>query len=665
MASSFLSSISLPKKFMILGSVLIVLLSYLTWEDALRSHKQIQMIENMQAGLTSMSRIERLLALTQQHRGLGNVVSAQSGDDLARWKEIRQSVDESWESTMVSIRPNWRVSQQFATDLKSQWAALRAEMGSISTRGSYNRHTELIEQILLLMRHVSDESQLTIDPVLGSSYLVANNNFNLPLMREQLSKVRDKTAGLLSGGIVLPSQMTDIMIMMANARQVKQSIDLGISKAMSSDLSLPPAIKEFSDKLSADLDPLSSAMNEIQQGSMKYNSTDFFSFASGPLSVLGSLSDATNEALKAEFDLRKEQANSAFWKLLVRAVLVIAGCVVIGLLFMRDINSRVKALLQDTRDLAEGKLGRSFSTGAKDEIGQISSAIEEVRIHEIGFVEKLNEAARQLLQSSHTLVNTSSEVRRGSKAQSESATSVAASIEEMTVSVEQISQHARETAEVASSTGSAAQEGRKGVDTVVESMDQIGLASRELAATMGQLGENSKNIANIVKVINDIASQTNLLALNAAIEAARAGEQGRGFAVVADEVRKLAEKTSLSTTEISAIIGKIQSDTQDAVSQVQNWGGLIESGVRQSKSAGQLMGTIESYAESSRASINDITNAIAEQSSASTLIAQQVEKIAKMTEDNSLSVSKLDELVSALTQVSRSISGQLNRFQLK
>lgn len=665
MASKFLSSISLPKKFSILGGVLIVLLCYLTWEDASRSHQQVKMIDNMQAGLTSMSKIERLLALTQQHRGLGNVVSADSSSDQARWREIRNSVDESWVSTLSSIRPDWKTSSEFAAELQGQWSALRSDMATISTRGSFNRHTELIDQLLLLMRHVSDESQLTIDPVLGSSYLVANNNFNLPLMREQLSRVRDKTAGLLSGGIVLPSQMTDILITLGSAGQVKESIDLGISKAMASDLEVPAGIKEQSDKLSADLAPVGAAMKEIQQGSMKYNSADFFSFASGPLSVLSSLSEATSQALKVELGARKEAANFAFWQLIVRAVLVVSACVVVGFMFLSDINRRVKQLLRDTRDLAEGKLGRSFSTNATDEIGQISCAIEQVRMSEKGFVEKLNEASRQLLQSSHTLVNTSTEVRKGSKAQSESATSVAASIEQMTVSVEQISQHARETAEVASSTGSAAIEGRKGVDVVVQSMDQIGQASRELAATMGQLGDNSKNIANIVQVINDIASQTNLLALNAAIEAARAGEQGRGFAVVADEVRKLAEKTSLSTTEISEIIGKIQSDTQDAVSQVQNWGGLIESGVTQSKSAGELMGTIESYAESSRASINDITNAIGEQSSASTLIAQQVEKIARMTEDNSLSVSKLDELVSALTQVSKSISGQLNRYQLK
>ena len=132
--------------------------------------------------------------------------------------------------------------------------------------------------------------------------------------------------------------------------------------------------------------------------------------------------------------------------------------------------------------------------------------------------------------------------------------SVAAAAEELSASINDISQQAAHAAGIA---GRAVTQARETDGTV-----------QGLAKSAGRIGE-------VVGLINTIAQQTNLLALNATIEAARAGEAGRGFAVVASEVKSLASQTAKATEEISEQIADIQKVAGEAINAIQTIGGII------------------------------------------------------------------------------------------
>lgn len=652
------------KKFLLIGSIMLMIIVILLWEVSSNTRLVLRTTDNMLQGTTKVSELKQLLVVTQQHRGLGNLVLSGDASVNSKWAAKRTEVNSVWSRVLERMPQSWRLSRAEMDALHNEWLALSQKVDSMGKREAFELHTSLIERMLVLIRTVSDESEMTLDPMLGTYYLMSNSNFDLPLLSELLGQVRGSGAGLLARGAIESNDLIDIKIRYGKAQQVLQSIELGLKKAEVGGVTLSPQLKKATESLRASVGAVGKAIEEIGQGSQAYDGPSFFEFSTRPITDLAQVSALTLSQLQGALNERRAEARLELLGIFTLSAILLVTTFALSVVVFRNITQRVGQLESQTTELAKGRFNHPFNTEASDEIGRIAKALESLRSAELGFVCRLKDISESLMQSSFSLREGAEEVRESSSQQSDSAGAVAASIEQMTVTVEQIAQHALETQQLTKKTERASGQGNAGVAEVIDSMNGIGQASSLLADTINQLGFSSQAIAGIVQVIKEIAAQTNLLALNAAIEAARAGEQGRGFAVVADEVRKLAEKTTDSTAEIGRIIDQIQSNTSTAINQVESWSGLIELGVDRSATAGELMSNIGQFASEAEGSVNEITQAIAEQSQASSLIAQQVERIANMTEENHHAVGRLGQLANELTSLSTSISSQIGRYQV-
>jgi methyl-accepting chemotaxis protein len=278
--------------------------------------------------------------------------------------------------------------------------------------------------------------------------------------------------------------------------------------------------------------------------------------------------------------------------------------------------------------------------------------------------EGLQTSCRQVFTASEQVSSASKFAAGEASRQSQSASSMAAATEEMTVSINHVASRAADTRQVSADSGSQAKQGVTVIETTAAGIDTIAVQADSTAAHMKELQQRAAHVDTVVGVIRDLAEQTNLLALNAAIEAARAGENGRGFAVVADEVRKLAERTANATSEIDQIVAAIRDGAEVAAAQILSTVESVRVGVAQTRNACEMMTGIHRQSSVAVSMVEEISAALAQQSSAASSIAEQVEQVARMAESSDLISSQTRDSADALHRMAQQMLAIVNKYSL-
>ncbi len=226
-----------------------------------------------------------------------------------------------------------------------------------------------------------------------------------------------------------------------------------------------------------------------------------------------------------------------------------------------SLQRSITDLLNTIKEVARGDLTIRGKV-TNDALGNVVDSVNFMLDNFTKVLERVRKAAIDVSASANQILDAADDMTAGATQQDQEITNTSSAVEELTVSMKQVSNNAEASAEAARRALDAAEQGNRAVRDTLEGMQRIRASVQATAKKIKSLGDRSLEISEIINVINDITEQTNLLALNAAIEAARAGDAGRGFAVVADEVRKLAEHSRSATKDIAAPDqGRVQAET--------------------------------------------------------------------------------------------------------
>lgn len=239
----------------------------------------------------------------------------------------------------------------------------------------------------------------------------------------------------------------------------------------------------------------------------------------------------------------------------------------------------------------------------------------------------------------------------GVSRQAEMIESVAASSQEMTASIEDISHFVQDSSAKTHESIDIASQSLEDIELAIKDVVKSFEASKKVQETMDRVNNEAKKITDMVSIIKGVADQTNLLALNASIEAARAGEQGRGFAVVADEIRKLAENTNQQVEYINETFNALTNEINNTTNALHESNEFFKVGNQKMLGATESLGSMHGDLKEINGAFLEISASIEEQTAASQEMSSSIMIINDETKTLNKEITKTGRAINSISNI--------------
>jgi methyl-accepting chemotaxis protein len=339
----------------------------------------------------------------------------------------------------------------------------------------------------------------------------------------------------------------------------------------------------------------------------------------------------------------------------------------LGLIQSREERDRIQRstqkLLEEVSGVAQGDLTVEAEV-TSDATGAIADSINFMIGELRRVIGDVQDTTLQVSSAANEIRATTDHLALGSETQAAQIADTSAAIEEMTLSIQQVSENAALSATVAEQAMNNAQQGAKAVEKTIEGMSGIREQVQKTAKRIKRLGESSQEIGEIVQLISDLSDRTSILALNASIQAAMAGEAGRGFAVVAEEVERLAERSTEATKKVATLIKTIQTETNEAVAAMEDTTHEVVSGSNLANEAGLTLREIQTVSNRLAELIQSISMAAKQQARGSEAVAKSMTQISQITQQTASGTKQAAVSINSLATLTENLRASVSTFKL-
>lgn len=643
---------------------LIPLLAYCfqSWRTISINIKDLQLVDIMRRNSKLIEASSSLITELQRERGKTSLHLA-GAIDITQVEKQRSTTDGK-NSPLIEALANGRINAattQAAEQVHELLPSLRKRALQLSGADMRQEYGNLIARLIAAQAGAAQAPTTRgLGKIFSTIVLIESAKENSGLLRASLAALiaRDKALN--------EEELNEIM----RYRSFLEA-NLG-SPALSGSSGLTDRINqiEASPAWSSTATAFARVVGRWSQGQFGANSQEVFETLTTLIDNIGGLVDHELSFVATKLD----EISTEIKKELAAALLVFIGFLVVSvgavIYISRSITSPLAKGVTFAEAIKSGDLSSRLKLGTRDEIGQLTAALDEMadrlesRAHSAtsiaqgdltttielasqkdtlgqafcAMVDKLRVLLGEVASASTQVKIGVGEISKATQSLSAGATTQAASVQQISASMTEMSSQIKGNAENSSSAATLTRTVREEAKRGQAEMGQV-------LSAVAAMNESAVEVTRTIKVIDDIAFQTNLLALNAAVEAARAGKHGKGFAVVADEVRNLAGRSARAAKETEEMIQRSTSQAHASLEITKKAAALFSRIAEEIHNASDLMEGIDHASQEQAAGVSQVHRGIEQIDRATQDSCAGAEQIASNAEQLALQTNRLHELI--------------------
>ncbi|MDQ6996290.1 MAG: PAS domain-containing methyl-accepting chemotaxis protein [Mariprofundus sp.] len=539
--------------------------------------------------------IRNVLEVLPQHRGLGNAWYNGNKDSAIKLASLEHKIDAAMEALLKTAAQSPMTGlYDHVKAINRDWRTLKSGWKQSTAKRSFKQHSAIINQLLALSSNVFHQGDIVTDPNLGTIHLGEFMSESIPELNEFLGRMRGLGSGIAASHKISDAQRDTLLKMLVQAEHIESGLqaDVGhvihaFNPELDSTLSQPASVLESAS---------ATFFLQINDGllhanTIKLDSQHYFEQGTHAIGASLALFDTMQKALGQLLAVEQAGVQQRLYLSMLLVGLGVLGSLLLSLLMIIKTFRPLQEIVEGMQRIVEGDYKQMPVKHAHDELGDIvddMKTMQSILQYEI-FEGKAMTQQRESEQQQAAADKAATEAQLADAFES----NVGALVDGLATEVQQVNGSARTMDEISDALAAQSESAMHSVDlgsshvnstaAAIEEMSvTIADISRQVAGTqsisaqavteaeaatamMHKLATEADEIGSVVGAISEIAEQTNLLALNASIEAARAGDAGRGFSVVAGEVKELANQTSRATDQIRQQVEGIQTESRDAM----------------------------------------------------------------------------------------------------